>query len=51
LDSVSIYDSDPADLTSQLCAYTGSTITAAQWAEYAPGIPYQDPCLATGGSS
>jgi WD40 repeat protein len=42
--SVILYDTHPADLASQLCTYTGGTITAAQWTQYAPGIPYQNPC-------
>jgi WD40 repeat protein len=42
-DSVILYDTDPAHLASQLCTYTGG-ITAAQWTQYAPGIPYQNPC-------
>lgn len=42
--SVILYDTDPAHLVSELCTYTGGTITAAQWTQYAPGIPYQNPC-------
>jgi len=46
-DSVILYDTDPADLVSELCTYAGDTITAAQWTQYAPGIPYQNPCRGT----
>lgn len=42
-DSVILYDTDPAHLASELCTYTGG-ITTAQWTQYAPGIPYQNPC-------
>jgi WD40 repeat protein len=42
-DSLILYDTDPADLASELCTYTGG-ITTAQWTQYAPGIPYQNPC-------
>lgn len=40
---VALY-ADPAITVTRLCTYTGSTITTAQWAQFAPGIPYQNPC-------
>lgn len=46
-DSVTLYNTDPAHLVSELCMYAGDTITAAQWTRYAPGIPYQNPCPGT----
>jgi WD40 repeat protein len=27
-----------------LCASTGRSLTRAQWAHYAPGLPYQETC-------
>ena len=39
-----LFDTDPAQVAARLCLYTGGTITAAQWAQFAPGIPYQNPC-------
>jgi WD40 repeat protein len=42
--SVFLYDTDPAKLATQLCSYTGNSITPAQWQQDAPGIPYQNPC-------
>jgi WD40 repeat protein len=41
---VSFFDTNPADLANRLCSYTGGTISAAEWSQYAPGIPYQNPC-------
>jgi WD40 repeat protein len=41
---VSFFDTDPADLANRLCSYTGGTISQAQWSQFAPGIPYQNPC-------
>jgi len=41
---VDVFDTDPAELASRLCKYVGSSITAAQWQQDAPGIPYQNPC-------
>jgi WD40 repeat protein/DNA-binding SARP family transcriptional activator len=42
--AVYLLDTDPAAAASQLCGFTGETITRAQWAQYAPGVPYQPPC-------
>ena len=42
--AVYLLDTDPAAAASQLCVFTGETITRAQWAQYAPGVPYQPPC-------
>ena len=39
-----LFDTDPTQIADRLCSYTGGTITAAQWAQFAPGIPYQNPC-------
>ena len=41
---VYLLDTDPAAAAAQLCAFTGDTITRAQWARYEPGVPYQPPC-------
>ena len=41
--SVYVLDASPAHLASTLCSYTGATITPAQ-AEFAPGVPDQNPC-------
>lgn len=42
--SAYLYDASPAELARRLCSYTGGSITAAQWHQYAPGVPPQDPC-------
>lgn len=42
--SLYLYDADPTQLADRLCSYTGGTITIAQWQQYAPGLPYQNPC-------
>jgi hypothetical protein len=41
---VALFDTSPAETADRLCSYAGGTITAAPWAQFAPGIPYQDPC-------
>ncbi|WP_348533242.1 WD40 repeat domain-containing protein [Kitasatospora sp. MAA4] len=43
-DSVRFFDTDPAELAHQLCAYTGADLSTNDWNQYAPGIPYQPPC-------
>jgi formylmethanofuran:tetrahydromethanopterin formyltransferase len=42
---VALFDTSQAETAERVCSYTGDTITAAQWAQFAPGIPYQNPCL------
>jgi hypothetical protein len=42
--SVMMYDTDPGKLAGTLCSYVGGPITEAQWQQYAPGIPPQNPC-------
>jgi WD40 repeat protein len=42
--SAYLYDANPAELAKRLCSYTGGSITTAQWHQYAPGVPPQDPC-------
>jgi hypothetical protein len=37
-------DTGPAGIADSLCGYTGASVTRAQWQEYAPHIPYQNPC-------
>ncbi|HEV2633502.1 MAG TPA: trypsin-like peptidase domain-containing protein [Actinocrinis sp.] len=34
----------PQQATDQLCSTVSSPITVGQWAQYAPGVPYQNPC-------
>ncbi|MGK4579065.1 caspase, EACC1-associated type [Kitasatospora sp. HPMI-4] len=41
---VYLIDTDPARLADRLCSYTGGSITAEQWQDYAPGIPFRHPC-------
>jgi WD40 repeat protein len=42
--SIALFNTDPAETADRLCSYTGGTITTAQWTQFAPGIPYQNPC-------
>ncbi|WP_052069085.1 nSTAND1 domain-containing NTPase [Streptacidiphilus albus] len=42
--SVMFFDTAPTNLADRLCTYTGDTMTTGQWAQYAPGIPYRNPC-------
>lgn len=34
----------PAAIAASLCSYVGASVTRAQWQQYAPAIPYQNPC-------
>lgn len=43
-DSVYVIDTSPAAIAGSLCSYTGASVTRAQWQEFAPGVPYQNPC-------
>jgi WD40 repeat protein len=43
-DSVYVMPSSPAAIAGSLCGYTGASVTRAQWQQYAPYIPYQNPC-------
>jgi WD40 repeat protein len=42
--AIAFYDTDPAALAASLCQGTGATITPAEWAQDAPGIPYDNAC-------
>jgi WD40 repeat protein len=37
------------ELAQRLCSSFGDVITAAQWDQYAPGVPYLNPCPSSGG--
>lgn len=37
-------DGDPAQLAARLCEYVGVPVSAAQWRQDAPGVPYRRPC-------
>ena len=41
---VYVLDTDPQQATNQLCSFAANPITPEQWAQAAPGVPYQDPC-------
>jgi WD40 repeat protein len=43
-ESLYVMDTSPAGVANSLCAYTGASVTRAQWQEYAPHVPYQNPC-------
>ena len=42
--TTSLVDSDPAELAARLCGYAGVPMSLAQWQQYAPDVPYQQPC-------
>jgi WD40 repeat protein len=42
--SVYVLDASPTAIAGSLCGYTGASVTRAQWQQYAPHIPYQNPC-------
>jgi WD domain, G-beta repeat len=44
-DTVRLWDTNPAAARTAICANLGQPITPAQWAGYAPGVPYRVPCL------
>jgi WD40 repeat protein len=41
---VYVLDTDPQEAANQLCSFAANAITPQQWAQAAPGVPYQDPC-------
>ena len=43
-DTVRLWDTSPAAARAAICANLGQPITPAQWAGYAPGVPYRAPC-------
>jgi len=45
--TISIWDTDLADLASRLCRDTGPTISQPEWNQLLPGMSYHPPCQAT----
>jgi WD40 repeat protein len=45
--TVSIWDTDLADLATRLCDDTGPAITQSAWNQLLPGLAYSPPCRAT----
>jgi WD40 repeat protein len=43
-DTVRLWDTNPAAARAAICSNLGQPITSAQWAGYAPGVPYRAPC-------
>jgi DNA-binding SARP family transcriptional activator/WD40 repeat protein len=39
-----VYSVDPADWLARVCDVVGRDLTAAEWATYEPGLPYQRTC-------
>ena len=42
--TVFTWDASPAAAASGVCSDLGQPLTAAEWATYAPGVPYEAPC-------
>jgi WD40 repeat protein len=42
--TVHLWDTSPASARAAICADLGQALTPAEWAAYAPGIPYKAPC-------
>jgi WD40 repeat protein len=42
------WDLDVDDAIQRICATTGGTLTAAQWRQYLPQLPYDPPCARPG---
>jgi WD40 repeat protein len=43
-DTVRLWDTRPAAARAAICANLGQPLSAAEWASYVPGVPYQKPC-------
>jgi WD40 repeat protein len=43
-DAVYFYDTSPSKLADQLCMEVGGMTSPQLWSQYAPGVPYQNPC-------
>ncbi|CAO5161211.1 WD40 repeat [Frankia sp. AiPs1] len=41
---ITLWDVDPDRVAARVCTWSGSRISAAEWAKYAPGADYQDIC-------
>ncbi|CAO5179984.1 WD-40 repeat-containing protein [Frankia sp. AiPs1] len=39
-----VWDTDPEQVITQICAGMGDPITKAEWARYLPDLPYRPPC-------
>ena len=48
-ETVTLWDTDPAQVARSLCAAAGDPISKADWGRYVPGAPYQPPCAGTAG--
>uniref|UniRef100_UPI0035623783 WD40 repeat domain-containing protein n=1 Tax=Actinotalea sp. TaxID=1872145 RepID=UPI0035623783 len=46
--TVTVWDLDPAEVTSRICRLVGTPLTEEEWLQYVPSVEYQDPC---GGSA
>jgi WD40 repeat protein len=42
--TVRLWNTDTDQVATYICGTTGSSITAAEWNEYIPGLPYNPPC-------
>ena len=42
--TIDVLDTSPGEAAAQLCGAFTSPITAAQWTQSAPGVPYQNAC-------
>lgn len=49
LTTVYLVSGSSSGLTAQLCSSLQTPITSEQWQQYAPGIPYLNPCQASHG--
>lgn len=48
LSTIYLVSGDSGSLAERLCSSLGSTLSPQQWNEYAPGVPYRDPCPPAG---
>jgi WD40 repeat protein len=45
--TMSIWDTDLADLARRLCRDIGQVVSQSEWDRILPGVPYRPPCQAT----
>jgi len=47
-DGIDLLNISASAIIRRLCAGSGDPVTAAQWHQYVPGLPYETPCAAEG---
>jgi hypothetical protein len=42
--NVTLIDTNADDALARICATAGDPVTPNEWSDFAPGVPYLDPC-------